>query len=106
MFHSLESYKGKRPAPLSRAVLWRRLSDIGKEVKKQGIIKRDLQFSPHLFRRTFATLLYKAGMDLKALQGATRHASIETLAKHYVDSQSETSPYFEKILEKESGNRL
>ncbi len=37
-------------------------------------------------------------MKLKALQQNTRHANIETLAKHYVDDTESASPYFDKIL--------
>lgn len=87
-----------KDGPLRKRALWVRVRDIGKAVRDAGIIKRELEFSPMLFRRSFASLLFKNGMDLKALSEATRHADIETLAKHYVDSQESTSPYFTKIL--------
>ena len=45
--------------------------------------------------RTFASLHFTAGMDIKALQGATRHAQVTTLMKHYVASSEPTSPYWE-----------
>ncbi len=37
------------------------------ETKKidEGIINRDLKFSPHMFRRSYATALYKSGMGIK-----------------------------------------
>ena len=98
LFNTLESYKNKPKTRISKSVLWDRIHKIGVAVKAEGIIKRDVQFSAHLFRRTFATLLYKQGMKLKALQKATRHASIETLAKHYIDDSEPTTPYFDDIL--------
>lgn len=60
-------------------------------------MRKDIQFGAHLFRRTFATLLFKTGMNIRAVQGATRHSSIETLAKHYLDATEATAPYFNKI---------
>ena len=65
----------------------------------QGILKRELQFTPHLFRRSFATLLVKGGMNAKAVQMLTRHANIETLFKHYVDAEERPDPYFAELLE-------
>ena len=78
--------------------LWVRIKDIGSRARAGEIIKRDLQFSPHLFRRTYATLLYKSGMGLKAIQAKTRHANIEVLAKHYISDDEPASPYFDKVL--------
>lgn len=78
--------------------LWERVSAVGKKARERGIITRELQFSPHLFRRTYATLLYRAGMGLKAIQQKTRHASLEVLAKHYIDDSSPASPVLEKAL--------
>ena len=52
-----------------------------------GILKRELQFSPHLFRRSYATALYKSGMGLKAIQEKTRHANIEVLTRHYISDE-------------------
>ena len=57
-----------------------------------------MQFSPHLFRRSYATLLYKSGMGLKAIQGKTRHASIEVLVRHYIHDEEPATPYFERML--------
>jgi hypothetical protein len=38
-------------------------------------------------------------MDLKSVQVLTRHASIETLCKHYVDTSEKSAPVFAKILD-------
>lgn len=97
-FSTSETYPGKELVPLVVPTLWRRIRKIGVGAREKGILKRELQFSPHLFRRTFASLLFKEGMDLKVLQLATRHANIETLMKHYVDSAEPTSPYWFNIL--------
>lgn len=68
-------------------------------MKDAGLINRKIEWSAHLFRRTLATLLFELGMDMKALQLATRHASIETLAKHYLDSAEATPGRFDEIQE-------
>ena len=59
----------------------RRAADLGKKARAAGILTRELQFSPHLFRRTYATMLYKGGMGLKGIQGKTRHANMEVLTR-------------------------
>jgi integrase len=71
---------------------------IGSAARAAGVLSRDLQFSPHLFRRTYATLLYKSGMKLKAIQTLTRHADIDTLCKHYVDDREAAAPYLAAAL--------
>jgi hypothetical protein len=43
-----------------------------------------------MYRRTACSLFYKVtGKDLVATQGFSRHASINTLSKHYVTSLAE-----------------
>jgi hypothetical protein len=37
-------------------------------------------------------------MKLKAIQNLTRHASIETLCKHYVDDNEPAVPYLASAL--------
>ena len=98
LFWTLPAYKGDRPRPIAYHALWARISAIGKAAREKEVIKRDLQFTPHLFRRSFATLLVKAGMNAKAVQTLTRHANIETLFKHYVDSEERPDPYFADLL--------
>lgn len=85
---------------LDAHALWYIITEIGKEAKEAGIIAetRRLTFSPHLFRRTYATLLYKSGMRIKALAEKTRHSSIDTLIKHYVDDSEPAGPYFAKVF--------
>ena len=86
--------------PMQPHGLWFRIQQVGKKARAAGVIKRDLQFCPHLFRRSYATALYKSGMKLKAIQEKTRHSSIEVLTKHYISDEEPASPYFEKIFSK------
>lgn len=98
LFWTVPSFPGDGPRPLSYPTLWTRFKGMGKEVIDKQIIKRVLKITPHTLRRTYATLLNKAGMRLKSIQLKTRHASIETLTKHYIDDSEPACPYFEKIL--------
>jgi site-specific recombinase XerD len=98
LFWTLPAYQGDRPRPLAYHALWTRVRRIGERARTAGLLKRELQFSPHLFRRSFATLLARSGMDLKSVQVLTRHASIETLCKHYVDTSEKGAPVFARIL--------
>ena len=100
LFWTVPSFPGAQPAPLLYHVLWDRVRKIGARARAAGILKRDLQFSPHLFRRSYATALYKSGMGLKAIQEKTRHANIEVLMKHYVDDSEPAGPHFDKILQR------
>ena len=53
---------------------------------------------PHLFRRTYATLLYRAGMRVKAVQSRTLHASVDTLLRHYIDDNEDAATYLDKAF--------
>jgi integrase/recombinase XerD len=91
MFYSTCNFNGKTPAPLTRTLLYKRVRNIGEAVRARGINPRQsLTWSPHMFRRTACSLFYKVtGKDLVATQGFSRHASINTLSKHYVESLAE-----------------
>jgi integrase len=78
--------------------LWCRIKAVGEAARAAGILKREIIFSPHLFRRSYATLLYKSGMGLKAIQAKTRHASLEVLTKHYIHDEEPASPHLAKAL--------
>lgn len=97
IFLTLER-KGHPPRPATPHFLWERTKRIGKGAKEQGIIKRDIIFSPHLFRRSYATLLSKTGMKLKSIQLKTRHSNIETLTKHYIDDSEPARQYLDKLF--------
>jgi site-specific recombinase XerD len=93
LFWTVPSFPHQQPEPMTAHTLWTRIKGVGAAAVEAGVITRELQFSPHLFRRSYATLLYKSGMKLKAIQNLTRHANIETLCKHYVDDSEPASPY-------------
>jgi len=98
LFWTLPALKGEISAPMKYHALWRRVRQIGERARAAGILKRELQFSPHLMRRTYATCLYRSGMGLRAIQLKTRHANMEVLLRHYVDDSAPASPHLEKIL--------
>ena len=50
--------------------------------------KVNLRISPHILRRSFATLSLKAGMNLVHLQGLLGHSSIE-MTRHYIQMLDE-----------------
>ena len=91
LFWTIPAFNHQAPSPMTGHVLWTRVKRIESAARAAGVLSRDLQFSPHLFRRTYATLLYKSGMKRKAI--LTRHADIDTLCKHYVDDREEAGPY-------------
>jgi len=99
LFYTVPSYHSDVRRPLTnRHTIWKRIEELGENAKKAGVIKRDITFSPHLFRRTYATLLYKKGMKIKAIQAKTRHASIETLIKHYIDDSEPAGGYLDLVF--------
>jgi integrase len=98
VFLSLANYKGKTPARLSKVVMHNRLAAIGQVLKDAGIIRGNLEFSAHLFRRTSITLLYGKGFKIADLQKFSRHASVNTLIDHYVDSSESAAPMLDEIL--------
>lgn len=98
LFWTTPNYKGKRPTPMTKATLWVRLKNIGEALKRAGRIRPGIQFSAHLFRRTYLTLLSKEGMSVRALQQHSRHSSVETLMTHYVDDRESTRSYLDRIM--------
>lgn len=103
LFYSHHWDKQKRSwawEPLKPHGLWYNIAQIGKKARDSSIIKRDLQFSPHLFRRSYATALYQSGMKLKAIMEKTRHSNIDVLATHDICDEEPAAPYFDidKVL--------
>jgi len=78
--------------------LWYKIAQIGKKARDSSTVKRDLQSSLHLFRRSYATALYQSGMKLKAIMEKTRRSNIEVLVKHYISDEEPAAPYFDKVL--------
>jgi len=65
-------FLNRRGKPLSRVMIFMIIKDL---VLEAGIQKN---VSPHTFRHTFATHLYEAGADLRAIQDMLGHRSILT----------------------------
>lgn len=105
LFYTVPGFPGDALRPMPYHTLHRRIQDLGKAAMEAGIIKRDLIFSPHLFRRTYTTILDKEGMGLVAIQGKSRHSSIETLVKHYIDDEEKASPYLDRAFGEETAQQ-
>lgn len=58
-----------------------------------------ITFTPHIFRHTYATNLYYAGVDVKKSQYYLGHSTIEMTLKIYthLDNERDEQDYFEKI---------
>ncbi|MBA7493528.1 Tyrosine recombinase XerC [subsurface metagenome] len=98
LFWTVPRAKSEDPVPLNYHALWYRVKKIGEMVKREGIIKRDLTWSAHLFRRSYASGLYRKGMKIKAIQEKTRHKSIDVLINHYIDDSEPASPYLAEMF--------
>jgi len=79
--------------------LYKRIVRIGEEAKRKGIIRKNIDFSCHTLRRTYITLLFKKGMNVKSVQKLSRHKSIEVLFKHYIDISEPPTPYLDDIFD-------
>jgi len=60
--------------PLTEQTVWWLLDQLGK--------KAEIEFSPHDLRRTFATRMLGAGLDLREVQVLMGHASPQTTARY------------------------
>ncbi len=98
LFYNIERFPGEEIRPMRYNVLHERVTKLAEKAKEEGIIKRDIRVTPHCCRRTFATLLSKAGMSLKSIQILTRHADISTLARHYIDDSEPAKKYLEAVF--------
>ena len=94
IFWTVPRFNGDTRRPLLYPTLYHRILGIGKAVRSAGVINRDIDFSPHLLRRSIITNLRKAGMRVKALQNFSRHNSVNTLLKHYVDDEETAKKYY------------
>ena len=99
IFYTIPLLSTQTVTPMKAHTLWARVARVGKLAREAGILTRDLQFSPHLFRRSYATALYKSGMGLKAIQEKTRHSNITTLTEHYIDDAAPATPFLRKAFE-------
>ena len=92
--HLLYTTRGRMKKP----AMWTRLRDLGDILKTRGEVRQSVEFSAHLFRRTFLTQLSKLGMGVRAIQHHSRHSNVETLMDHYIDDTESTRPYLDKLL--------
>lgn len=94
VFWTVPAFNGDIRRPLPYHTLYRRIVGIGEITRKAGIITRELEFTPHLLRRSIITQLSKASMRAKALHKFSRHSSVSTLMKHYIDDEEPARKYF------------
>lgn len=80
-------------APLTYAALYSRIKAIGEKVRGAGVVTRKLAWSPHMFRRTVASILHTNGMPPVAIQHFLRHSSFETTSKHYIDTHEHAKDF-------------
>ncbi len=87
-------------------VFWDKIiKKINECAKTQGenvlkIYKEDTKLTPHIFRHTYATNLYYAGVDVKTAQYLMGHSSVDITLKIYTHLDSKkTELTFEKINE-------
>ena len=89
--------KGQRsdPTRLKYQALYERSKRIGRHALEAGIISQrpDFTFSPHLFRRTFATELHNDGMSLASVSNQLGHKNISTTTKHYISGNESNKGY-------------
>ena len=94
VFWTVPSCNGDISRPLPYPSLRYRILEVGKKIRAAGILKRDIEFTPHLLRRSIITNLSKNCMRLNALQKFSRHSNIQTLVNHYVDDEEPARKYF------------
>jgi site-specific recombinase XerD len=97
LFYTLPYEHTRKPAPMNYPVLYERVRLVGVAARAAGIVKRDMAWSPHMLRRTYTTILYKAGMGLKAISNKTRHVNISGLQEYIVDEE-QAAPYLDKVF--------
>lgn len=109
LFWTVPTYPGEDRRPMVKhQTLWVRINKIGFAAKEAGIIRDSIHFTPHLFRRTFASILEKMQMPVSAIQVKTRHKSLETLQNHYLSNEELAAPYFDKafaVVDKQANNK-
>lgn len=98
LFWTPAQAEGDISRPLRYHTLWHRVRALGAKASEAGIVRGSLQFTPHLFRRSYITGLYRSGMKIKALQKKSRHRSLDVLINHYIDDSEPAAPYLVKML--------
>ena len=90
----LHSTRGR----LKKPALWHRLKKLGADLVARGELRPSVEFSAHLFRRTFCTQMVKLGMPAHQVEEHLRYSSIGTLITHYIDDRESIMPYLDRLL--------
>ena len=98
LFWTVPAFACHKPEPMGYHVLLFRMKKFGEQLQTLGIIKRKIDWTVHITRRSYATILYRSGMKVKALQEKTRHKSRDILIDHYISDSESAQPYFAKIF--------
>jgi len=98
LFWVIPQVKGSGSWPMPYQTVYNHIKKLGLKLRGSGILERELTFTPHLMRRSYATFLYKKGMKIKAIQQKTRHASVDTLINHYIDDTEQASGYLDAVF--------
>ena len=97
LFYTYPSYPGDETKPLQYHVLYRRFMAMGEDLKARGIIRKYLEFSPHMARRTYGTTLSNK-IPAHQVQGKLRHKSLDTTLNHYLDKKRKVSDIWKELL--------
>ena len=75
---------------LTRGTLWKVLVEgVLPDAKAAGLIRDDIEFSAHLFRRSAGTHLARQKHNVVAIQQFMRHRDFSTTARSYIDVDTE-----------------
>lgn len=93
LFYSNPIVSTQTIEPLTYNALYQIVKGIGVKATKAGIITRAFNWSPHMMRRTHATILHEDGMSVAAIKHDMRHSSFNTTLDHYIPINEEASDY-------------
>jgi integrase len=83
---------------MSYAALNMRVKRIAIEAKEKGVIRHNINLTCHTFRRSYITLLFKEGLDIRSIQRLSRHKVVNVLFEHYLDLNESPMPALSKIF--------
>ena len=87
LFWTVPTYSGDISRPLQYHALYERIRGIGEAVNQAKVISREFNFAPHMFRRTYASNLNEAEMDIVSIQKKMRHSSVNTTMRYIKNSK-------------------
>ena len=98
LFWTVPTYSGDISRPLQYHALYERIRGMGEELLLENIITENIEFTPGLFRRSYATILYDGGMGIKAIQRKMRHKNINITAEYYIHDEENAEGYLKKLF--------